>query len=207
MAAGRPLATRTRVRSIALRDYGRGAKPHHLLGIAKLAEVSLRILKARAPEHTQRVGNCRRCQIMAECAVRYPERVAWLALQAPSVDAKARRIGLPLRRPTAHPRYEHGLLTAIFADGGRRAGVRRAWGIARLALAYRIVEKWPKSDAATLMVRGQHDLLLAVRGARDLAAGARPGELREVRGRGHAVPYAAPDAFAEVVRPFLRLCA
>lgn len=205
LPAARLLAPHTRVLAVDLPGYGRSAKPRHLLRIAELAEVLVEFLDANGLARAHWVGNSFGCQIIAELAVQYPERVDRLVLQGPTVDAKARRMGWQLRRLIANSRYEPASLTAISVGDYWRAGVRRAWGTARLALADRIEEKLPRIDAATLIVRGQRDPLVPMRWARHLAALAPHGELRVIRGWGHAVNYAAPGAFVEVVRPFLRL--
>ncbi|WP_168185679.1 alpha/beta fold hydrolase [Acidiferrobacter sp. SPIII_3] len=205
LPAARLLAAQTRVLAVDLPGYGRSAKPHHLLRIPELADALVEFLDANGLVRAHWVGNSFGCQIIAELAVRHPERIDRIVLQGPTVDASARRMGLQGRRLIANSRYEPASLTAISLGDYWRAGLRRAFGTARMALADRIEDKMPRIKAPTLIVRGEHDPLVPMRWARYLAGLTPHGELRVIRGWGHAVHYAAPGAFVDAVRPFLRL--
>ncbi len=93
-------------------------------------------------------------------------------------------------------------------DGIIKASVQRnnPEGVARLLegmMAYpSLAELAEGVDAPTLVVSGEHDLLVDAEGAAQLAALC-GGEHVEIPGVAHTVPIEAPEAFREAIIPFL----
>lgn len=205
LPAARLLAPLAPVFVIDLLGYGKSAKPRHLLRVSELADVLAEFLDVRGFGSAHWIGNSFGCQIIVDLAARHPRRTGRLVLQGPTVDEEARSGWAQFRRLVANSRHEPASLTAITIGDYWRAGLCRALGTARMALADRIEDKMPGVVAPTLIVRGERDPLVPERWARKLTRLAPRAQLRVIKGEGHALNYAAPAAFVAVVRPFFNL--
>jgi pimeloyl-ACP methyl ester carboxylesterase len=151
------------------------------------------------------IGNSFGCQILAELALRHPDRVNRLVLQGPTVDPQARTVRQQLMGLMRNSRRESPGLGWITLTDYRKAGLRRAWATVRLALEDRIEDKLPGIVAPTLVVRGEHDPIVPQPWAEQVTRLLPKGELRVLAGLGHTVNYTAPREFVAALRPFLDL--
>ena len=197
------LARDFRVLAPDLPGFGRSSKPPHALPIATLAEVLASWMSQVGVDRAVLVGNSLGCQVIAQFGLHYPERLDRAVLQGPTIDRYARgavrqfiRFGLDLPRERI-PEY------VINAYDYGRTGLRRGWETFQIALQDRIEEKVPRLAMPVLVVRGQHDPIVSQRWVTELTAALPNGRLVITRGA-HTPNFSEPDAFAGVVRGFLR---
>ncbi|HSK99505.1 MAG TPA: alpha/beta hydrolase [Rubrobacteraceae bacterium] len=197
------LAPHYRVYAPDLPGFGRSYKPPRALNIGELADSLAAWMEAAGLRSAALLANSFGCQVVAELAVRHPERIEKAVLQGPTVDPAARtarqQIWRLLRNATTDP-PSHAL---NIARDYRECGTRRLLGTVRYMLEDRIEEKLPRVRVPALVVRGARDPIVPQRWAEEVSALLPGGRLVVVPGAGHTMTYAAPLELARVVRPFL----
>jgi 2-hydroxy-6-oxonona-2,4-dienedioate hydrolase len=197
------LADEFRVYALDLPGFGHSSKPRHAFRLPALAEVLAGWVSAMGLDRAPMVGNSFGCQLIAEFGLRYPDRLARAVLQGPTIDCHARtaiqqfcRFALDLPQERA-PEY------FINAHDYWRTGLHRGWETFQIALQDRIEDKVPKLDMPVLVVRGQRDPIVSQGWVEELTAMLPNARLVITRGA-HTPNFSEPDAFASVVRAFLR---
>jgi pimeloyl-ACP methyl ester carboxylesterase len=150
------------------------------------------------------VGNSFGCQILAALAVKYPQAVAGLVLQGPTVDRHARSLPRQLWRSWRNGRLETrrppGPLARI---DYAKAGLWRAFGTMRAMLRDRIEHRLTYITAPTLLLRGSRDPICRARWLDELAALMPHSERLTLRDGTHTLHYVYPWSFCNAIRPFL----
>jgi 2-hydroxy-6-oxonona-2,4-dienedioate hydrolase len=197
------LARDFRVLAPDLPGFGHSSKPSHALSLPALADVLAGWMSQVDIDRAVLVGNSFGCQVIAEFGTRYPDRLDRLVLQGPTMDRYARsairefaRFALDLPRERV-PEY------FLNAHDYGRTGLRRGWETFQIALRDRIEDKLPNLGMPVLVVRGHHDPIVSQRWVRELTATLPNGRLIITRGA-HTPNFSEPDAFAGVVRAFVR---
>lgn len=198
------LAPDVRVYVPDMPGYGH-SRPAGMLDIPGLARALAAFLDAKNIPRAQCVGNSFGCQILAEFALQFPDRVDRLVFQGLTVDPQARSAGTQLARLLRNSRHEAPGLRRISLRDYRRAGLIRALRIVHLALKDRIEDKLPRIGAPTLLVRGARDPLMPEAWAQKALALLPRGQLAVLAGQTHAINYTAPHELASCIRPFLGL--
>jgi 2-hydroxy-6-oxonona-2,4-dienedioate hydrolase len=186
-----------------LPGYGKSYKPATLPTLPGLAAAIGEWMDAMGMARAHLVGNSFGCQVIAQFAVDYPERIGRLVLQGPTVDAAARTLPRQLYRLALNSVREPRPMGKISFHDYSAAGIRRAWATVRIALSDRIEDKLPRIEAPTLVVRGERDPLVPQAWAERVCALLRHGELVVMPGLPHTINYGAPDRLVQVMRPFL----
>jgi pimeloyl-ACP methyl ester carboxylesterase len=199
----RQLAPWGRVYAVDLPGYGESEKPGRAPSVAEGAEALAAFLDALKLRSAHLLGNSYGCQICAEFAVRYPERVQRLVLQGPAINPHERHFWTQLGLWLADLRYEPFWLNVLMARDWYAAGPKRAIETVRQALEDRIEAKLPRIEAPTLVVRGSKDPKIPQYWAEEAVRLLPRGELKVVPGYGHCLIYTAPLELMRVVRPFL----
>jgi 2-hydroxy-6-oxonona-2,4-dienedioate hydrolase len=198
------LASSCRVFVPDLPGFGRSERLRKRLTVRAAAGALEAWIDAAGIEQPVLVANSFGCQIAIEIAAKAPGSVAGLVLVGPTVDPGARSLRGQVRRlardATREP-LQLDLLQAVdYCIHVAKSGVSGFVEMVR----DRPEEKLGAVTAPTLVVRGERDAIVSHGWAAQIAAGVRNGRLVEVRGSGHAVNYAAPEALAELLRGFLR---
>jgi pimeloyl-ACP methyl ester carboxylesterase len=197
------LAPRARVYVPDLPGYGLSDRPAHDLTVPELADTLVTWMDRIGLERPHLLGNSFGCQVIADLAARYPDRVDRLVLQGPTMDPQARsfwRQGLrwlavaPLERPS-----EMLVLLRDLWD----LGPRRAMAMIEIALADEIEKKLTRIVAPTLVVRGSRDAIVPQRWAEEATRLLPNGRLVVVEGAAHTINYSQPAWLTEVIWPFL----
>ncbi len=150
------------------------------------------------------VGNSMGCQIIADVAVRHPERVKRIVLQGPTMDPRGRTVLQQVTRLLINiPREPFSFVPVMLIDY-LDAGTGRAWRTFRYALRDRIEESLPHVRVPALVVRGSHDPLVSQRWAEEVTQLLSKGRLVVIPGSAHVANFDAPSEFVRVVRSFLR---
>jgi 2-hydroxy-6-oxonona-2,4-dienedioate hydrolase len=201
----RQLAPLCRVYALDLPGYGASEKPPQAPTVAEAADAVAGFMDGLGIASAHLLGNSYGCQICAEFAVRYPERLQRLILQGPTVNPHKRSFWGQLWPWLNNVRYEPFSLVLILLQDAWAAGLRRTVETVRNALTDRIEDKLPRIQAPTLIVRGAKDPHVPQRWAEEAARLLPHGELEVVPGYGHCLVYSAPLELSRVIVPFFRI--
>jgi 2-hydroxy-6-oxonona-2,4-dienedioate hydrolase len=200
---GERLAPHFRVYAPDLPGFGRSAKPSHVLNLTELAEALDGWMRAAGLKQAMLLGNSFGCQIIAELALRHPERVERAVLQGPTVDPRARTAPQQMARWQLNTPREPPSLGFLTIRDYRECGVRRVVRTFRYSLQDRIEEKLPHMQIPTMVVRGGRDPIVPQRWAEEATRLLPEGRLVVIPGAAHTVNYNSPLELARVARPFL----
>lgn len=198
------LAAEQTVYAPDLPGHGRSADPGWTLSIPALAEFLHAWMATVGIDRAAFLGNSMGCQVIAELAVRHPERIDRLILVGPTVDPAARTLLQELPRFLKDSTVERSSLLLLALRDYCRAGFRRLDQEMDDALDDRIEEKLPRISAPSLVVRGERDAIAPQAWAEEVARKLGAGDVRVIPGKSHAPNYSAPDELMRVIRPFLR---
>ena len=197
------LATHHPVFAPDLPGFGRSENPTRVLDVSGLSDALSAWMGGVGLERAMLIGNSFGCQIIADLAVRHPERIERAILQGPTMDPRGRSVPRQIGRFLIDMTREPLSLVPIELLDFANAGTRRAWRTFRYALYDRIEEKLPYMRAPTLVVRGSRDPIVPQRWAEE-ATGLLPmGRLSVIPGAAHTANYGWAAEFARIVLEFL----
>lgn len=199
---GERLAPYCHVYAPDLPGWGRSERPPHALTIGEMADVLNAWMDVFGVRRAVFVGNSLGCQVIVELAVRYPGRVERAVLTGPTFDRKARD---PIRyamRLLFDMLFEPPLYYPIVVYDYLSMGIIRYLLTLRNGLKDRIEEKLPRVRVPMLVVRGEHDRIVPMRWAKEVAELLPAGRLIVVPGSAHPVNYQAPGKLARLVISF-----
>ena len=199
----RALANEFIVYAPDLPGFGRTPGPRHALGIHELADALLEWMTAMEIERPLLVGNSMGCQILADLALRYPQRAERLVLIGPTMDRRARSAPQQFWRLVKDTFRESPSQPFVVARDYATFGLRRFVGTFYAALNDRIERKLPKIEVPVMVMRGARDPIAPREWTCELAALLPRGRHAEVRGAAHTVNYMAPAALRRAIRHFL----
>lgn len=199
----RRLAPFRRVYAPDLPGFGKSAHPPKILDIPELTDALICRMDAFGIGTAVMIGNSMGCQIIADLALRYPERLTCAVLLGPTMDRCGRSMHTQAWRLFRTALHEplSSLLTQSYDYWV--CGLRRTIGTLHYALADRIEKKLPHMRVPTLIVRGTHDIVAPQRWVEELAALLPNGRLAIIPDAPHAVNYDAPRQLAQIILPFL----
>jgi pimeloyl-ACP methyl ester carboxylesterase len=196
------LAPRFAVYAPDLPDHGRSAEPPAPLDVPGFAEALVAWMDAVGIGRASLVGNSMGCQIAAEAAVRYPERVDRLVLIGPTADPAAPTVAAHVGRLVAGGLFEWPSLIPLLALEYLRVGPDLAAEL-RAMLRHRMEAVLPRVTAPVLLLRGEHDFVAPRRWLAEAAGLLGGAPTVEVPFWGHAPHYSAAGAVARALTPFL----
>jgi pimeloyl-ACP methyl ester carboxylesterase len=205
LPAARVLAPLCRVYAIDFPGLGLSDKPRRHLGLRELANHLTEWMDALKLPHIRLIANSFGCQVIAEFAARYTERVDRIVFQGPTIDPAARTIVKQLGRLMRNSRVESPGLGWVMLRDYWRAGLWRIISTARTALMDRLEAKLPNIIAPSLVVRGERDPLVPQEWAERVTALLPHGRLLVMPGLAHTINYTAPVQFIRAIQPFLGL--
>ncbi len=187
-----------------LPGFGKSSKPAHALEIRELACALGEWLRATGLPRAHFIANSFGCQVVAEFALHYRERIERIVFTAPAVDSSARRWQRQILSLLNDGLHEPFSLVFIAAADYFSAGLRRAWRTLQMALCDRIEDKLPHITAPALVVRGELDPLAPHKWCQEVADALSGARLITIPNAAHAVNYNAPDELALIVLEFLQ---
>jgi pimeloyl-ACP methyl ester carboxylesterase len=199
----RLLAPYRRVYAPDLPGFGRSAKPRAVLDVPALADALVRRMDTFGVSEAVMLGNSMGCQIIADVALRYPERLAAAVFVGPTIDTAARSMVGQTLRLLRDIRHESLASLLTQASDYIRCGPRRTLITLRYALADPFEAKLPAQTAPTLIVRGARDPIAPRRWCEKVTRRLPNGQFLEIPGAPHAANYDAPEALAMAVLTFL----
>lgn len=201
------LAAHCRVYAPDLPGHGLSYKPQVTLDLPGLAEALAEWMTAIGLQRSCLLGNSYGSQICVELAVRDPDRVERLILQAPTVDPKARTLPRQLARRVVsgwRERNESEPADNETTQDWWEIGLRRMVKDARHALRDPIEEKLPRLQVPTLVLRGSRDPIVPQRWAEEATDLIPRGRLVVLPEAIHTITFTRPDQLVEAILPFLK---
>ena len=204
LPVARHLAPLARVYVPDLPGYGKSDKPPiRTLTVPHLADWLVAWMDAIGLERAHMLGNSFGCQILADLAVRYPERIDHLVLQGPTMDPHARTAVRQVARWLATSVFERQSEGLVLLRDVLDLGLRRLVGMVEIGLNDPIERKLPGVCMPTLVVRGSRDLIVPQTWAEEATALLPNGRLAVVEGAAHTINYSQPAWLRDVIWPFL----
>jgi pimeloyl-ACP methyl ester carboxylesterase len=186
---------------VLLPAFGHRAPRRKDVAPGPLADLLLADLPTECP--VVLVGHSASCQIVAEVALRRPDRVAGLVLVGPTTDPRAATWpGLVRRwlRTAAHERPgQIPLLAVAYARTGL-VSMARGMDAAR---RHRLDRTLAGVTCPVLVVRGRADAICPADWAAALAAAAPQGSVETLPAGAHMVPVTHPEALAARIAAFV----
>jgi pimeloyl-ACP methyl ester carboxylesterase len=186
-----------------LPGFGDSAHPPRLLDMPGLAEALFGWMNAVGLGRVSLLGNPQACQIIADLAMRHPDRVERCVLQGATTPPDERGWLRQFIRWRQNNCYNPPDLGPPTWSDYRRAGYLRVLRTFRLGLFDRIEDKLPHITAPTLIVRGQYDPICRDAWAVDMSRLLPDGSLVLIPGVAHTLVFTAPEQLAMVTRQFL----
>jgi 2-hydroxy-6-oxonona-2,4-dienedioate hydrolase len=186
-----------------LPGHGRSDTPDAPLDIHGLAYSLLCWLDAMGLEKVVLVGNSMGCQIVADLAMRRPERVDRLVLIGPTLDQQLRTLTRALPRLLACTRHERPTLYPLLARDYLRM-------INRIPHEYiamrddRIEAKLRRIEQPVLFIRGGDDPITSAHWLAELVRITPDCRVSVIPDEGHAAQFSAPASIIRVIAPFIR---
>jgi 2-hydroxy-6-oxonona-2,4-dienedioate hydrolase len=188
--------------ALDLPGFGWSSKPQGSLSVPELADVVIATQEALGHQRSVFIGNSFGCQVVADLAARYPERVTAAVLTGPTFEPGRSLLhhflGLLADVPLESP-----LLWALHVPDYVLAGPWRAFDKLRHALADKIETKLPHIQAPTLVVRGTRDPIISREWPRKMALSLPHGTWAEIPGAPHCVNFSTPRELVALVQLFL----
>ena len=198
------LAMHGRVVVPDLPGFGRSGKPRHTLSIAELSDALAAWMEEMELGASVLIGNSLGAQVIADLAVRHPERLERAVLVGPTIDPEARGIFIQIFRLLLDILREPTGIFWIGLTDYFRAGFVRMLRTLRLALLDPIAEKLPLIRIPVLIIRGGRDPIVPQPWVEQAARLIPQGRWLTLPAAAHAVNFNAPDALVEEVLKFLR---
>lgn len=200
----RLLASHCRVYIPDLPGYGRSGKPAHTLSIVELSDALADWMDAIGLLKATLLGNSMGCQIIANFALRHPQRIDYAVLVSPTMDPQACTARQEVWRWLLNIPGEPFVLFPIILLDTLQIGIRRFLRTFCYALQDRIEEHLPHMQVPTLVVRGTRDTVVPQRWAEEVANMLPTGQLVMIEGAAHDVNFNAPEQLTREVLRFLR---
>lgn len=195
----RLLASRTRVLAPDLPGFGASQGPRRALDVGGLAAALGQWLDTTAPPRPLLVGHSFGAQVVAELMATAPRPVHAVVLAGMTMDPAAAGFVGQAVRFLADTVREPPALAAVILRDTLRAGPLRAIATLRAALRHAVERRLPAIAAPAVVVRGGRDVICPARWAREAAALLPDATLEEVPGAPHALNFATPEPFAELL--------
>jgi pimeloyl-ACP methyl ester carboxylesterase len=200
---GRRLARDFHVFAPDLPGFGKSAKPAQVLDVPGLAGALVAWMDAVGLERVSFLGNSLGCQVIVDCAVRYPQRVDRGVLVGPSMDPRAPTALQQAWRVVLDTPHESPSQPFVIARDYLAAGLWRSWCTLQYGLRDPLTAKLPLVQAPMLVVRGGRDPIVPQPWAEEVTRLLPRARLAVLPGAPHTANYSSPDQLVRVARPFL----
>lgn len=190
-------------RAVDLPGYGFSDDPGRVLDVSGLADALASWLQAAGLQHAVLVGNSAGCQVVADCAARFPQITGPLVLIGPTVDPAARGgVRQFVRFLRTGLRADVTQAPLLLADA-TRAGWGRVVRTYRFMLDDHIEHKLPGITQPALLLRGSRDPIVPQRWL-EQASRLMPDARWDVVDPGaHIVHFTLPQSVGLLIREFL----
>ncbi len=186
-----------------LPGFGLSEGASRALSVPELAAALAEWMRMAGASPAHVLGSSFGCQIAAELAAHFPQRVRSLTLVGPTLDPEARDFRSQAVRLLADLPREPVRLWLDHARGYARSGMRRVVGTFRAMLHDRIESNLPGVRAPSLVLRGASDRIAPEAWTRHAAQLLANGALAySLAGGAHGVHFSHPALVACALRKF-----
>ncbi|WP_424931881.1 alpha/beta fold hydrolase [Amaricoccus macauensis] len=189
-----------------LPGFGLSSKPRHVLTVRELADALAALLSVMGIQRAAFIGNSLGCEILAELALRHPERVERLILQGPTPDPKDRSALQKVTYFAITCLFERWSLGWIALSDYFRCGICRYFITFHHMMEQLLEPKLPLIAAPTLIVWGARDYIVPLSAVERYARLLPNGHLAVVPGAAHGMNYSHPELLVRTVHSFLNEC-
>lgn len=187
-----------------LPGYGDSPGPGEVLNMRELADWAAHLLDQLGIGRAHLAGNSMGCQVALEMARRHPERVGGIVLVGPTTG----------KRRVPPWRYAVGLFRDGFREPLRynlvllkmyaQMGLRRYFATVGKMMQDEPLAYASEVQAPCLVLRGEHDQIVPLEVAQELAEKLPQGRFVLVSGAAHALQFSKAKDFADLAVPFWR---
>lgn len=197
------LAPHFRVYGPDLPGFGKSGHPTSVLDVPGLADGLLAWMDAAQLERVALLGNSFGCQIIADFAARYSERVSAAVLQGPTTPPNERSWLWQFVRWRQNSPYNPPDMDPVTWPEYKMSGYLRVLRTFRHSISDPVEEKLPRITASTLVVRGQCDPICHQWWAEEVWSLLPDGRLVIIPDVAHTLVFTAPLQLSAVTRAFL----
>jgi len=183
--------------------YGDSGDPGEILGVPEMAEWLVDWMEVIGLEQASFLGNSFGCQVIADIAARYPERVEAALLQGPTTPPAERSAFWQFVRWRQNQPYNPEWLADITDEDYEKAGAVRLVRSFMFQLTDRIEDKAPMIEAPTLVMRGELDPITRQDFSEMLVDRLPRGRLHIIPDEAHTLVFTSPEPIVEATRAFL----
>jgi len=183
--------------------FGDSGKPDHALDVPGLADALAAWMPEAGLERAVLLGNSFGCQIIADFAARYPERVDAAVLQGPTTPPDERTWLRQFIRWRQNSPYNPPSMARIARNDYRKCGLVRALVTFQYSLEDRIEDKLPRIRAPVLVVRGEKDPICSQAWAEEVTRRLPSGRLSIILDVAHTLVYTSPEPLARLSQSFI----
>lgn len=197
------LAPEYRIYVPDLPGFGRSSRPARAMDIPMLAEALAERMDVFGVSSAVMLANSMGCQIVAQLATRYPERIMAAVMIGPTMDIAARTMPAQMGRLLWAARHES--LGSIMTQSYDYmvCGPTRTFTTLNYALNDPVLAHLPALRSPTLVIRGEHDAIAPRHWCAQFAAALPDATLLEIPGAPHAANHTSPEPVAQATRSFL----
>lgn len=199
----RQLAPHHPVYAPDLPGYGNSERPPHVPLLPEVADSLVRWMDVIGIDRPMLIGNSFGSQIIAELALRHPERISRAVFIGPTLDPSGGIGPRQLGRLLLDAAREPCSLTLVQTWDYLRFGPRRLVVTYLDMLHDRLEAKVQRVTAPILIARGERDPIATEPWTEHLAALAPEGIHAVIPGAAHAANYSAPEELMAIIRPFI----
>lgn len=201
------LAKQNLVYAPDLPGHGRSLRPARVLDVPELAASLQDWMDAQRISSAVFVGNSMGAQVVVELGATAPERVKAAILLGPTMDGTRSTPFAHIWRLLTDQFVEPPSLIPLQAYDYLSEGPLRTFREFQHALRHDMLARISCLRMPALILRGERDPIVSAAFVEQLAQRLRQGELRTIRGAGHALNYNSPRETARLIEKFLnRYC-
>lgn len=183
--------------------YGDSGDPGHILNVPEMADWLVDWMEAVGLEQASFLGNSFGCQVIADLAARYPDRVEAALLQGPTTPPAERSAFWQFVRWRQNQPYNPDWLAEVTDEDYEKAGAVRLVRSFMFQVTDRIEDKAPLIQAPTLVMRGELDPITRQDFSEMLVDRLPRGYLHIIPDEAHTLVFSSPEPIVEATRAFL----
>ncbi len=183
--------------------FGDSGKPSCVLDVPGLADALAVWMDAVELDSAILMGNSFGCQIIAEFAVRHPEKLQRAVLQGPTTDPYERSWLMQFIRWQQNAPHNPPMMSKIADIDYAKCGVVRALTTFQFSLNHKIEDKLPLIKAPALVIRGSEDPICRQDWAEEVKRLLPKGELTIIPSVAHTLVFTSPKLLVGASRSFI----
>jgi 2-hydroxy-6-oxonona-2,4-dienedioate hydrolase len=183
--------------------YGQSDKPEKILDVPELADWLAAWMDSIGLQSASFLGNSFGCQVIADLAARYPDRVQKALLQGPTTPPDERNIFWQFIRWRQNQPFNPEWTSDVTDIAYKQAGWYRIFRSFFIQIGDAIDDKAPHVEAPTLIIRGSEDPIADQEWCELLVDLLPRGELTIIPGVAHTLCLTSPEPLAAVTREYI----